>query len=89
MDFCRGFLGTTNTFRARIGAVDCEYTSVGEQPNHHESSTDEKQGTTAHTVDEEHAGNGHDNVDDVLNGRRDEEVVSRQTGHFKDILKDC
>ena len=82
--FRRCFLDTTNAVWT-WGAVDCKDTSVGEEPGHHQGRAQEESRTTADTVDPDQGGDSHDNVDHVLDGRRDEQVVASQACHGEHI----
>ncbi len=64
--------------------VGFENAGVGEEPGHHEGGADEEGGATAPAVDVEEGGDGHDDVDDVLDGGGEEEVVLREAGHGED-----
>ena len=57
-----------DALRTGIVAVGDEDAAVGEEPGHHEGGADEEGGTTAPAVDVEEGGDGHDDVDDVLDG---------------------
>lgn len=65
--------------------VDRKNAGVGEQPGHHEGRADEEGWTTANAVNPDQGRNRHNHVDDVLNGRRDEQSVARQACHGEDV----
>ena len=66
-------------------AVSGKNTGVGKQPGGHESSTNEQCRAASPAIDEEESGNGHRNVDDILNGGGEQQVVATKTSHGKDV----
>lgn len=48
--------------------VSGENTGVGEHPEGHEDGTDEQRRTTTPSVDPEQSRNGHEDIDNVLDG---------------------
>lgn len=51
-----------------VVAVGSEDTGVGEEPGHHKSAANEEGRTAAPAIDPDQSGNGHGDVDNVLNG---------------------
>ena len=62
-----------------------KYSGVDVEPGHHEEGTDEESWAAAPAVDPEKGGDGHHHVDDVLDGRGDQQQVTRQIGHGEDV----
>lgn len=84
-DFPAGCLNATDTTRWCRVAIGSEKTSIGEQPGHHQCRTNEENWTTTEAVHPDQGGDSHNNVDDVLDRRRDEEGVSAESSHSKDV----
>lgn len=60
-------------------------TGVDVHPDHHEDGADHKGVAATPAVTPDEGGDGHDNVDDVLDTGGDEQVVALQTGHGEDV----
>ena len=73
-----------STWRSGL-SVRCHETTVCVEPSEHAKCAEEKSRTTAPAVDPEESGDCTEDVNDVLNARRDEKIVSLQTGHGKDV----
>lgn len=71
------FVGVRVTIRSLQGAR-------GEQPGHHEEGADEQRGTAAEAVEVEDCGEGHGDVDDVLDGSGEEFVSDARAAHDED-----
>ena len=66
-------------------AVRFEETGICEHPGHHTNGAEEKGGAAAPAVDVEEGRDGHNNVDYVLDGGGNKEVVSGEAGHSEDV----
>lgn len=75
----------TETTRRSGLTVGSHKTSVGEHPGHHEDGTDDEHRAATPTVHEEESGNGHQDVDDVLDGTGDKVDVTGETSHTEDV----
>ena len=80
-----GFRLAVETAWRRWCAVNGEYAGIGEHPDCHEDSADQQSGTTSPTIDVEKGRNGHDHVDDVLNGGREEQSTVGLAGHEENV----
>lgn len=87
-DLGGGFRDVVDAVGAGIGAVGGEDAGVGEEPGCHQSGADEEGWTTAPAVHEEEGGDGHQYVDDVLDGGGDQVGVLCQTSHGE-YVSDC
>jgi hypothetical protein len=65
--------------------VAAKQAGVGEEPDSHEGSADEEGGAAAPAIDVEERWDGHDNVDDILDGGGDEERGAGEAGHGEDV----
>lgn len=86
--------GTGDTHRLGSNVVDTagndftvggENTGVGVHPQSHKHGTNEKRGTATPFVDPEQGRNGHEDVDDVLDGRGEQVGVAAVTSHGEDV----
>ena len=84
-DLDTGLFNAVHTAWAGIGAVSGQNAGVGEKPDGHEGRTGEESGAATDAVDPDQSRDGHDHVDDVLNGRGDKQGVAAQTGHGEDV----
>lgn len=75
---------TETAFRSWV-AVSCHEPGVGEHPGHHKDGANNKHRAATPTVHEEKSRNGHQDVDDVLNGTGDEVDVAGKTCHSEDV----
>ena len=66
-------------------AVGFEETGICEHPGHHTEGPKEKGGAAAPAVDVEEGRDGHNDVDYVLDGGGNKEVVPREAGHGEDV----
>ena len=60
-----------------------------EHPGHHAEGAGEKRGATAELVDVDDGGDGHDDVDDVLDGGGEEGVVDAGALHHVHDVVHC
>lgn len=65
--------------------VGGEQAGHDEQPDEHEDTTGDQHGTTAGLVDEEQGGDGHDDVQHVLDGARKQHGVTSGAGHLENV----
>lgn len=57
---------------------------VNDEPGHHQEGTDKQGRTTTPTVDKDQSWDGHNHVDDELNGRREQDVAT-EACHREDV----
>ena len=69
-------------------AVCGEKTSVDPEPGHHEGTANKQWPASSPSVNEDQGKDGHEDVDDVLNGRGDEVGVTCESSHAEHI-GDC
>lgn len=66
-------------------AVGGHETGVGEHPGGHEGGTDQERPTATPAVNEDERKDGHDDVDDILDGGGNKVVVALESGHTEDV----
>lgn len=71
---------------ARSGGprVDSEHTSVDRHPQTHKCSTDQQGGTTTPAVQPDQGGDSHEDINNVVNTRR-QKITVTEVSHFEDI----
>lgn len=65
-------------------SISCQETSIGKHPNHHEQGTDKHSWATTPAVNPDQSRDGHDDIDDELNGGWKKDIAS-QASHGEDI----
>ncbi len=75
----------TETTWGRGLAVGGHEAGVGKHPRHHENGANDEHGSASPAVHEEQSGDGHENVDDVLDRAGDEVDVSPESSHAKHV----
>ena len=68
-----------------VVAVGFEETGICEHPGHHSDGAEEKGGAATPAVDVEEGRDGHNDVDYVLDGGGDKEVVPGEASHSEDV----
>lgn len=63
-----GRLGNAIDTPGDYDSMACHDAGIGVHEDHHEEETDQERGSTAIPVDEQQGGDGHDDVDDILDG---------------------
>ena len=76
---------SSNAAGTGVGAVGFEEAGVREHPGHHADGAEEESWAAAPAVDVEEGGNGHDDVDYVLDRGGNEQVVPGEAGHGEDV----
>jgi len=66
----------------RWGALDRKNAGVRKHPYRHQEGTSEKSGPATPAVYVQKSGHSHDDVNDVLNGRREQQSPLRLSGHL-------
>lgn len=81
-----GLLGNiVETARWSLVAIGCHQTGVGKHPSGHEKGAYDERNAAAPAIDEDESKDGHEDVDDILNRRGDEIVVTLETSHTEDV----
>lgn len=80
-----GLRGVVDAVGAGVVAEGGEQAGVGEHEGHHPDGAEEEGGPPAPAVDVEERRHCEEDVDDVLDRGRHEEVVARQAGHLEDV----
>ena len=70
--------------RGRRHGVVSEERSIDDEPSHHQEGTDKQGRTTTPSVDPEKSWNGHNHVNDELDGRGQQDVAA-EAGHGEDV----
>lgn len=60
-------------------------TSIDEKPEGHKEGSDQQWKSAAPSIDEDQSKDGHENVDDILDRRGDEIIVSFEACHAEQI----